>query len=86
MEPIACPETSVLNQSTMRNNTEHWRIQINRIASLRRRQAEVFIYSIYFLNIKINFQLREQSKLNIKPINDPYFKFGIDIYYDILSS
>jgi hypothetical protein len=35
MVPIGCPETAVLNQPTLRNNSEDGRIQVNRSGSLR---------------------------------------------------
>jgi hypothetical protein len=34
MVPIDCPETSMLNESTLRNNPEDGRIQVNRSGSL----------------------------------------------------
>jgi hypothetical protein len=41
--PIGCPETSVLNQSTLRNNAEDGRIQANRRESLRSRFVKLCV-------------------------------------------
>ena len=43
MGPIGCPETSVLNQPTQRNNAEDDRIQANRRESLRPRFVKLCV-------------------------------------------
>jgi hypothetical protein len=40
MEPIGCPETSVLNPLTPRNKPENGRIQFNRGESLQSRKKK----------------------------------------------
>ena len=46
MGPIGCPETSMRNQPTLRNNPEDGRILVNRSGSLRSRIACLVIYLV----------------------------------------